>query len=727
MNINRLIFSIILLVSFSGISNAQLQNKKISLNNIYKEFQFFPHGIQNIRSMNYGEHYTTLEEGKYIKQFEYSSGDLTKVILDLTKKDDSPIQLITAYEFSPDETKLLLTTKRENIYRHSFVASYYIADLESNEIYPLSSKGKQQLATFSPDGSKIAFVRNNNLFFKDLATNKEKAITQDGELNKIIYGSPDWVYEEEFGFNKAFDWSPDGKKIAFYRFDETNVKEFNLTMYENLYPEWYKFKYPKAGEDNSIVSIHIFDFNSQKTIKTDIGKETDQYIPRIKWTKDPNILSIVRLNRLQNEMEILHTNAINGESKVVYKEKEDKYISEVSDAMLTYLNNGEEFIIISERENYNHFYLYNFISGEIKPITKGNFDISSLHGFDEKEQRLYYSSHERSSLNQDVYSIKLNGKSKRLLTERAGWNNADFSTNFKYFINSYSNINTPAIYSLMDQKGESIRVLQDNTELKHKIQEYGFAKNEFFKFTTSEDIELEGYMIKPKDFDENKSYPVFMYVYGGPESQNVKDQFSHRNPWFQYLTQQGYIVACVDNRGTNARGEEFRKSTYMQLGNLETIDQIEAAKYLGRLNYIDSERIGIFGWSYGGYMSLSCLFKASDVFKMAISVAPVTNWRYYDTIYTERFMRTPQENAEGYDQNSPINFVDGMKGKLLLIHGMGDDNVHFQNSTELVKALIDANKQFDMQFYPNKNHNIRGGNTSYHLYKKMSEFVIENL
>lgn len=727
MYFNRLIISVLLLGFFSGFSNAQLQNKSISLDNIYKEFKFFPSGIQNIRSMNDGEHYTILDQGKYIQKFKYSTGDLTEVILDLTKQKDSPVHVISAYEFSSDETKILLTTERENIYRHSFVASFYIADLKTNKIYPLSSQGKQQLATFSPDGSKIAFVRNNNLFFKDLTTNSEKAITSDGEFNKIIYGSPDWVYEEEFGFNKAFDWSPDGKKIAFYRFDETNVEEFNLTMYEDLYPEWYKFKYPKAGEDNSIVSIHIFDFISQKTINTDIGEETDQYIPRIKWTKNPNTLSIIRLNRLQNEMEILHANALNGESKVIYKEKEDKYISEVSDAMLTYLDNGKEFIIISERENYSHFYLYNFISGEIEPITKGNFDISTLYGFDEKEQRLYYSSYERSSLNQDVYSIKLNGKAKKLLTEKVGWNNADFSKNYKYFINSYSNINTPAVYSLMDQKGKNIRVLQDNIELKKKMQDYGFAKTEFFKFTTSEYIELEGYMIKPIDFDENKSYPVFMFVYGGPESQNVKDQFSHRGTWFQYLTQQGYIVACVDNRGTNARGEKFRKSTYMQLGKLETLDQIEAAKYLGSLDYIDSERIGIFGWSYGGYMSLSCLFKASDVFKMAISVAPVTNWRYYDTIYTERFMRTPQENAEGYDQNSPIHFVDGMKGKLLLIHGMGDDNVHFQNSTELVKALVAANKQFDMQFYPNKNHGIRGGNTSYHLYKKMSEFVIENL
>ncbi|MCF8406189.1 MAG: S9 family peptidase [Bacteroidales bacterium] len=727
MTFRRIIISAILIGSFSFYSNAQSESKKISLDNIYKEYQFYPRGIENIRSMNDGEHYTILEGGKYIQKYNYLTREIIDVIFDLTKFKDAPIQNFTAYEFSSDESKILLTTERENIYRHSFVASFYVADLKTNEIYPLSTEGKQQLATFSPDGSKIAFVRNNNLYFKDLDSNTEKAITIDGEYNKIINGSPDWVYEEEFGFNKAFDWSPDGNKIAFYRFDESNVKEFNMTMYEELYPEWYRFKYPKAGEENSVVTIHIFDLLSSKTIVADIGEETDQYIPRIKWTKDPNTLSIVRLNRLQNEMHILHSNAKSGFSEVVYKETEDKYISEVSDAMITYLDNGKEFIIISEQDNYSHFYLYNFITKTISEITKGDFDISALYGFDEKEQRLYYASYERSSLNQDVYSIKLNGKGKKLLTDRAGWNEADFSSGFKYFINTYSNINTPAIYSLRDKQGKEIGVLQENEAFKNRMKEYGFAKTEFFKFTTSENIELNGYMIKPKDFDENKSYPLFMFVYGGPESQNVKDQFSMRSPWFQYLTQQGYIVACVDNRGTNGRGEEFRKSSYMQLGKLETIDQIEAANYLGSLNYIDAQRIGIFGWSYGGYMSLSCLFKGSEVFKMAISVAPVTNWRFYDTIYTERFMRTPQENAEGYDQNSPINFVEGMKGKLLLVHGMADDNVHFQNSTELVKSLVEADKQFDMQFYPNKNHGIYGGNTSFHLYTKMSEFILENL
>ena len=727
MNITKVLISVLIMGFSSAFSSAQISTKKISLENIYKGRQLFPKGIKNIRSMSDGEHYTVSEEGKYIKKFSYSNGEFLNMVFDLTEINDAPIRRFSAYEFNADETKILLTTGRENIYRHSYVAEYYVYDLNSKELYPVSKNGKQQLATFSPDGSKIAFVRNNNLYIKNLINDEELKITTDGEQNKIINGAPDWVYEEEFGFNKAFSWSPDGETIAFYRFDESHVKQFNMTMYEDLYPEWYRFKYPKAGEKNAVVSIHFYNLITKMFVKADIGAEKDQYIPRIKWTKDSNTLSIIRLNRLQNFMEVLHTNALSGKSEIVYEEKEDEYISEVSDQKLTYLDNGKEFIIMSEKEGYNHFYLYNFIQGKIKKITSGDFDISSFLGFDEAEQRLYYTSYERATINQDVYSIKLNGKSKKLLTEKAGWNTVNFSNNFKYFINNYSTINSAPVYSLMDDKLNTIKVLQKNEEYMQTIKEFGYSDTEFFQFTTSEDVNLEGYMIKPLDFDENKSYPVFMFVYGGPESQNVKDEFSYRGPWFQYLTQQGYIVACVDNRGTNGRGEAFRKSTYMQLGNLETLDQIEAANYLGNLDYVDSDRIGIFGWSYGGYMSLSCLFKASDVFKMAISVAPVTNWRYYDTIYTERFMRTPQENPEGYDQNSPINFAEGMEGKLLLVHGMGDDNVHFQNSTELVKALVAADKQFDIQFYPNKNHGIRGGNTSLHLYKKMSDFIMENL
>ncbi|MGC9341110.1 MAG: DPP IV N-terminal domain-containing protein, partial [Bacteroidales bacterium] len=595
-------------------------------------------------------------------------------------------------------------------------------------IKPLSLRGKQQLATFSPDSRKVAFVRENNLFWVDVENMEEKQLTFDGEYNKIINGAPDWVYEEEFGFNKAFVWSVDSEKIGFYRFDESHVKQFNMTMYEGLYPEWYKFKYPKAGERNSIVQIFVANLNSGEVKMMDTGEEKDQYIPRIKWTQDPDILCIVRLNRLQNHFEILHTSAETGTSVIVYEETEEKYVSEVSDQMITYLDNGEEFLLISEREGWNSIYLYNFKTGEISNVTEPGYDVKDLYGYDKETKTVYYSSQERGSKYLDTYSVKLNVGKKKRITDNAGWNTTDFSNGFKYYINKWSSINTPSLITLHQANGREIRTLENNSQLKQRMINHNFAKTEFFEFSTPYDVLLKGYIIKPNDFDPGKKYPLFMYVYGGPESQNVQDRFNaHRGAWLQYLVQQGYIVACLDNRGTNGRGEDFRKSTYLQLGKYETEDQIAAAKFLRDKDYIDEDRIGIFGWSYGGYMSLLCLFKGADVFSMAISVAPVTNWRYYDTIYTERFMRTPQENPEGYDENSPIFFTDRMRGKLLLIHGMGDDNVHFQNSAELVKALVDSDKQFESQFYPNKNHGIYGGNTTFHLYSRMTDFIIENL
>lgn len=723
----KFLFSFLVASLFVTSSWSQINPQQISLENIYKEYRFYPNSISNIRSMNDGIHYSLLSQGKYIEKYSYESGEFEEMVLDLTTLNlKSPVNF-SAYEFSADESKILLTTERENIYRHSYKAAYYIYDIKNNLMQPLSSNGKQQLACFSPDGSKIAFVRDNNLFVTTLETGEEQQISKDGELNNIINGAPDWVYEEEFGFSRAFAWSPDSKRIAYYRFDESRVKEFNMTMYEDLYPDWYRFKYPKAGEENSVVEIYVSNIQNDKIVKMDIGNNPDQYIPRIKWTADPSILSIVRLNRLQNYMEILHADAETGISEIVYSESEDQYISEVSDDHITYLKNGEEFVIISERDDYSHFYLYNFKNGNLNAVTSGNWDISGLIGIDQDNNTLYYTSHERSSLGQDVYSIQLNGKKKKRLSEKEGWNSASFSKNFQFFINTWSDINTPPYISLHNNKGKLIRVLEDNSDLKNTMKNFGFAQTEFFSFNTSDNLSLDGFMIKPDDFDENREYPLFMFVYGGPESQNVRDAFSYRAPWFQYLVQQGYIVACVDNRGTNGKGEKFRKATYMQLGKYETLDQMEAAQYLASLSYIDENRIGIFGWSYGGYMSLSCLFKGPEIFKMAISVAPVTNWRFYDTIYTERFMRKPSENPDGYDKNSPIHFVDGMQGKLLLVHGMGDDNVHFQNSTELVKALVEADKQFEMQFYPNKNHGIYGGNTTFHLYSRMTDFIMENL
>lgn len=727
---NRLIFLLTVVLTFHNFFNtvAQRLDKKIELEDVYKKYLFMPRGIHNILSMNDGVHFTLLNGGTRIDKYSYRTGEFTENIFNSKTLENSPITRMDSYTFSQDERYILLITKKEEIYRHSFAADYYIYDSKNYSVRPLSTRGKQQLATFSPDSKKIAFVRNNNLFWVNLVTKEEKQLTFDGEFNKIINGAPDWVYEEEFGFNKAFAWSVDSEKIGFYRFDESHVKQFNMTIYEGLYPEWYKFKYPKAGEKNSLVQIFVADLNTGELTQMDTGEEENHYIPRIKWTHDPDILSIVRLNRLQNHLEILHVSAETGTSEVVYEETEEKYISEITDQTITYLDNEYEFLLISEREGWKSIYLYDFITGEISNVTEPGYDINSLYGYDNKTKTLYYSSHERGSRYLDTYSVKIDGRRKKRLTESPGWNTTDFSHGFKYYINTYSNINTPDFISLHQANGKEIRVLEDNSLLKRRMQNYNFAKTEFFEFSTSYDVLLKGYLIKPKDFDPSRKYPLFLYVYGGPESQKVTEEFNvDRGPWFQYLVQQGYIVACIDNRGTNGRGEEFRKSTYLQLGKYETEDQIAAAEYLGKMDWIDESRIGIFGWSYGGYMSLLCLFKGADVFSMAISVAPVTNWRFYDTIYTERFMRTPQENPKGYDENSPIFFTDRLKGKLLLIHGMGDDNVHFQNSVELVKALVDSDKQFESQFYPNKNHSINGGNTTFHLYSKMTDFIIENL
>jgi len=641
-------------------------------------------------------------------------------LFDASEVDE--ISQFSAYSFNNDEDKILLESGKEKIYRHSYLADFYVYDRSTGKIQSVSDNGKQQLGTFSPDGSNVAFVRDNNLFIKELDTNVELQITQDGVRNEIINGAPDWVYEEEFGFSLGFRWSPDGKKIAFYRSDERKVHQFHMTIYGNLYPGTYEFKYPKAGEDNSVVAIHVYDLESGKTISMDIGEETDQYIPRIKWTKDPEILSIMRLNRLQNHLDILHANALSGDSRVVYSETNRSYISEASDNTITYLPDGESFIVNSERDGYFHLYLYNFKNGRIAPITSGDFDISSFMGFDEKHQRLYYSSYEESSIERHVYSINLDGSKKQKISTQPGTNQASFSSTFAYYILTHSSSNTPPLITLHNQKGKLIRVLEDNEELKATMAEYGYAKNEFLTVPTKSGLKLNAWIIKPVGFDPDKKYPLFMYVYGGPESQNVIDSWGRRGAWFQYLTQHGYIVACVDNRGTNGRGEAFRKATYMQLGKLETIDQIEAAQWFGSQPYIDAERIGIFGWSYGGYMTSLCMTKGGGTFKMGIAVAPVTTWRYYDTVYTERFMRTPQENPEGYDDNSPINFAGGLEGKFLLIHGTGDDNVHFQNSVDFTEALVQANKQFEMQFYPNKNHGISGGNTTFHLYSRMTNF-----
>lgn len=708
------------------------QNKSITNEDIWSKGTFSQKGITGLRSMKDGKHYSSFytdpqSERTYILQYAYASGKVTDTILRVSELQlNGTTVAVDDYQLSADESKLLIFNHAERIYRHSSKDSTFVFDRKTKTLQNISEKGKNMFAAFSPDGSKVAFVRSNNIYIRDLNSNTEQQVTNDGEWEKIINGWCDWVYEEEFGFAPAFFWAPDGQSIAYYRFNESRVKRFNMAMYGGLYPTDYQYKYPKAGEENSEVSIHVYHLGSGKTVQMETGTEKDQYIPRIKWTQDPNTLCVLRMNRHQDKLEYLLADARSGKSKVILTEQSTTYVDVNDD--LTFLADKKTFIITSEKDGFNHFYLYDLNGKLIRQVTKGNWEVISFYGMDASQKTLYFQTAMANAMQREIYSIQLTGKGLKKLSTRTGTNNATFSEGCSYFINVYSNANTPNYTSLIDQSGKELRVLEDNQKLVTRLAEYTLSKKEFFTLTTSEGVKLNAWMMKPADFDPAKKYPVFMFVYGGPGSQQVLDSWGGANlMWYQMLTQKGYIVACVDNRGTGARGAEFKKMTYLDLGKYETIDQIEAAKWFGNQSYVDASRIGIQGWSYGGYMSSLCITKGADYFRMAIAVAPVTNWKYYDSIYTERYLRTPQENKKGYEDNSPINFVDKMKGKYLIVHGTADDNVHFQNSVDMVSAMIKANKKFESAYYPNKNHSILGAGTRLHLYTLMTDFILTNL
>lgn len=712
-------FTAIFCINFLAFSQ-----KNIELTDIWVNYKFMPKSIYSIQNYPVDQKYTVLE-GQKINLYNFKTGKLDKTIFDLSDVKIDSIKRIEEYSFNADASKMLLGTNIQSIYRHSQKGDYFVYDFNAKKSIKLKGNGNVRLPDFSPNSNKIAYLRDNNLYVCDLSNNSELQITKDGEQNKIINGSTDWVYEEEFGFTKAFFWSPDGKYIAYYRMDETDVKEFSMTYYGDLYPEEYKYKYPKAGEANSLVDIYIYDVENSKAVKVDVGSNPDQYIPRIYWTYNQNKLVVFRLNRLQNHLDLLLVDPKTGNSEILLSE-ENKYYVDIFDNT-TFLKDGSGFIFTSEKDGYNHIYYYASDGKLKKQLTAGNWDIEEVVGVDEKNKLVYYLSYEDGPTNQMMYSVSFDGK-KTKISKDLGTHKIIFSGDYSYFIDNYSDANTAPKYTICSSKGKEQVVLEDNSALNNTMKDYNFSKKEFFSFKTSENIELNGWMIKPKDFEKGKKYPVFMYMYGGPGANTVENSYGYFDfAWFQMLAQKGYIVVSVDNRGTAGRGEEFKKCTYLQLGKYEVADQIEAAKYLGSLDYIDKERIGVFGWSFGGYLSTLCMTKGNQYFKVGIAVAPVTNWRYYDNIYTERFMRTPQENASGYDDNSPINFVKKLKGKYLLVHGTADDNVHVQNSMDLISALVNANRDFEMFLYPNKNHGIYGGYTRYHLYNKMTNFILENL
>ncbi|MGI9545131.1 MAG: S9 family peptidase [Cyclobacteriaceae bacterium] len=727
------LYSLIICIS---VATGWSQNKRpIALEDIFSNATFYQRSVRGIRWMPDGPFYTALgttEEGnQQLLKYNLTTGQAEQTLVDGAKLtlpgSDEPVPF-EGYSLSADQSKVLLSVGKERIYRRSNKANYYVYDREEEKLIPLSDQGKQSYATFSPDGKAVAYVRENNLYLFDLASQTTKVVTENGSMNQLIHGSADWVYEEEFSFAKAFFWSPEGDKIAFYTFDESEVRTYNMQRWSDLYPSDYVFKYPKAGEDNSVVSISVYHLDNSTTTKMDLGENTNIYIPRIQWTTDNDMLSIIRMCRYQNKLEILHGDVTSGSTKSILTEKSKTYVDIDYNDQLIYFKDGKHFIRTSEKDGFKHIYLHRTDGSEVRQITKGNWEVTNLSKFDEASKRLYFTSTEASPLQRQLYSVDLKGRKKKRLTREAGYHNANFSTDGKYFIDTYSSNNQPLQTKLHRADGSLVKPLQENRALRDRVSGYNFGQKEFFQFDTKDGVILNGYMIKPADFDPNKTYPVLMFVYGGPGSQLVTDRWmSSREIWFHYLAQKGYIIACVDNRGTGGRGRDFKHITYLNLGKYEVADQIEAAKYLGTLSYTDASRIGIWGWSYGGYMSSLALLLGADHFKMAISVAPVTSWRFYDTIYTERYMRTPRLNPEGYDDYSPVNHVEKLKGDLLLIHGTGDDNVHFQNSVVFQDALIAAGKQFDSFYYPNRNHGIYGGNTSLHLFKMMTNFIDQTL
>ena len=720
--------NIFVILCISLVSGIQLSGQGlITLDDVWTNGNLKVDSVPGFNFLNDGMSFVKLVDNEIIA-YDIRSGNQTEVLFSSKMVSNGNFDLkIDDFEFSPDESKILLVTNKEMVYRRSFIADYYLFDSETSSITQVYSRGQISEASFSPQGNKIAFIFKNNLYYKDLFKNVTVQVTKDGKLNEIINGLTDWVYEEELKFTKAFFWSPDGDKIAFLRFDESRVPEYVLFKDKGeSYREELRFKYPKVGQENSIVDVYVYALGSRKPKKMKLGATTDSYIPRIKWTKDNDRLCIIWLNRHQNHLKMYLGNVNNGKCKSILEEKNPAYIS-IHDN-LRFLNDQKHFIWTSEQNGYNHIYLYNIKGQLVRQLTEGPYDVTEFYGVDEENRRIYYQAAEISPLSRQVYSMDLDGKDKQLMSYDFGVNSAEFSSTFDYYTLTSSTINRPLVFEVYDRNHNSVRVLEDNKKLVERAQAFDLSEAEFFDFTTSDGVVLNGYMIKPPHFSSRKKYPVFMYVYGGPGSQKVLDSWGGENYWwFQMLAQQGIVVACVDNRGTAARGELFKKQTYLNLGKYETHDQIEAAEYLGSLPFTDKNRIGIFGWSYGGYVSTLCILKGNNVFKTAIAVAPVTHWKWYDSIYTERFMRTTQENPEGYENYAPVNLADSLKGDYLIVHGLADDNVHFQHSSEMVNALVEAGKQFDSYYYPNKKHSIRPNKYRHHLYTKMTEFIKNTL
>lgn len=711
--------------------------KKLNLKDLCNGV-YYAQRIYGVNPMNDGESYSQLsKDNKQILKYSFRTGEKTGVLFDVATAEDVKLDYIDGYIMSPDEKNILVRTQTRSIYRHSHTAVYYIYNVENRTLDPLSEGGPQQVPMFSRDGNMIAFVRENNLFLvKLLYNNSESQITKDGKFNEVINGIPDWVNEEEFSNDCSFDFNADNTMIAWVKYDESKVPLYSFPLFKGAapamdayanYPGAYEYKYPIAGETNSTVSVYSFEIKTRVVRQMKLPLPADGYIPRIKFTNDPNKLAIYTLNRHQDNLEIYMANPRSTECKMILRDKAPKYITEKAYSDVQFY--GNYFVLQSERDGYNHLYLYNTNGSLLKQVTKGKFNVTSFYGYDEATGAFYYASNQDSPMRTAVYCTASNGKTTKL-TPQLGQNSAIFSKNFKYFMNVYSNINTPFITSIYNNKGKQLKVLLDNKELNEKLAGLDLGKREFFSFKTSEGVELNGYMVKPADFDASKKYPVILFQYSGPGSQQVVDSWNAGNMggtlYEQYMAGEGFIMVCVDGRGTGGRGRDFEQCTYLNLGNLESKDQVETALYLGSLPYVDKDNIGIWGWSFGGFNTLMSMSEGRPVFAAGVAVAPPTSWRFYDTVYTERFMRTPKENPTGYDCN-PISRVGNLHGALLICHGMADDNVHFRNVAEYAEALVQADKPFMMLPYTNRNHGIYGGNTRNHLFTSISNFFIREL
>lgn len=700
-------------------------------------YKYYAHRGAGFNSMPDGEHYT-MASPEGIEKFDFKTGEKVGTIFTMTPEyyDVMHTDKFDDFMIAPDGKHILLETNHEDIYRRSYTSIWFVYSDQDKTVKPLSMGGPQEIPQFSPDGTKIAFVRKNNLFVVDLNGMKETQITTDGVVNKVINGKPDWVYEEEFEYNSAYTFSPDSKYIVWMRTDETNVKTFTFPYYmgaapkrsENeLYPHNYEFKYPKAGEENSKVVMLSYNIENQRVLSLDIPLDEDGYIPRVLPTNDPEKVMVVTLNRHQDRCDIYAANPATGKASLLVRETADKYVETSFYGNMDFTHGN--FVLLSERDGYRHLYLYNPEGTLIKQLTKGQYVVNNFYGTDPKGKRFYYSSNEGSPLEQYIWSIDEKGK-KTCLTQQKGVNSANFSEGCKYFINTYSDINTPYIVTLRDSEGKIVRTLDDNADIKQLYAKLNIAKPELFAFKTSEGVELNGWMVKPADFNPEKKYPVIMYQYSGPGNQQVMNAWSNGNAggliWEHRLAQKGYVVACVDGRGTGGRGRDFQQCTYMTMGDKESKDQVETAIYLASLPFVDKTRIAIWGWSFGGFNTIMSMCEGRPVFKCGVAVAPVTDWRYYDSAYTERYMRTPQENPNGYDI-SPMHRFEKLSGNLLICHGMADDNVHFQNAAELCEQMVQKGIQFEQQFYTNRNHGIYGGMTRLHLFNRIEGFLDKHL